>query len=158
MELEYRVIPSVDLGDFAWDASRHPPVVVWIVDILMGSSLQHAFRTENEPLAADGLVHIKFQCLGRAGTFQVVINVVNEVVSGILAAQLLPPKGVGIRRGAADTELGRGPVHGGRCLLLSHRMSGDRAVAAIAGASGARLPSGHLIDARNGCLSDCWHR
>ena len=93
-------------------------------DVPLSAIFDVALRAEDEFVDVVGLIHVKLQRLRRRGVGDVEIQVVGEILDGIIAAKLLPPKRVRIRRAAGKIELGCFAVEGGRGQILRHGIHG----------------------------------
>ena len=83
-----------------------------------------ALRAKDEFVGVVGLVNVKLKGLWRSGIGDVEIQIVSEILNGIVAAKLLPPQSVRVRRAAAKIELGRSTVKRGRKYVFRHGIHG----------------------------------
>ena len=100
------MVPGVGCGRSAGNSGMDPVAGGVAPDVPLGAIFDVALRAENELVGAVRLVNVKLQRLRRGGIFNIKIHVVGEILDGIVAAKLLPPKRVRVRSGAAEIELG----------------------------------------------------
>ena len=115
-------------------------------DVPLGAVFDVALCAENEFINAVRLINVKLQSFRGRGIGDVKIHVVSEILDGIVAAKLLPPQRIRVRRGAGDVELGCLAIERGREHVLRHGVNGRGASSFCSSADGAVLPSGHLVD------------
>src|ERR1041384_2211352 len=115
-------------------------------NVPLGDALDVALRAEDELVDAIGLIDVELQGLRGLRVLQVEVEIVSEIVDGVIAAELLPPERVRIWGAAADVELGCLAVERGRRDVFTHGVGGNRSVGVGSGADRAVLPAGHLVD------------
>src|SRR6476646_2396959 len=97
--------PGIRGGHGARDSGVNPVAGSVTPNVPLSAVFDVALRAENEFIDVVGLVNVKLQGLRRSGIGDVKIQVVGEVLDGIVAAKLLPPQRVRVRRFAAKIEL-----------------------------------------------------
>ena len=100
------MVPGVGRGRSARNSGVDPVAGSIAPDVPLGAVFDVALCAEDELVCAVRLVDIKLKRLRRSGIGDVKVHVVSEILDGIVAAKLLPPKRVRVRSGAAEIELG----------------------------------------------------
>src|SRR5438270_9625126 len=100
------MVPGKRGGRGARNTSMNPVAGSVTPDVPLSAIFDVALRAENKLIDVVGLVNVKLQRFRRGGIGDVKIHVVSEILDGIVAAKLLPPKRVRVRRGAGKIELG----------------------------------------------------
>ena len=107
-------------------------------------ALDVALGTKNVLMAADGLIHVKLESLGGGWILQVEVEVVLEVMSRSIPAQLLPPESVGVWSASSDRKLGGASGHGWRADVSGLRIACAGTTTVLAGADRTTSPLGLL--------------
>src|SRR5579859_5746 len=100
------MVPGVSGGRGAWNSGMDPIAGGVAPDVPLSAVFDVALRAENKFIDVVGLIDVKLQRLRRSGVGDIEIQVVSEIFDGIVAAELLPPERVRVRRAAGKIELG----------------------------------------------------
>ena len=96
-----------------------PEIIVVVPDIPAAGLVEVALRAESPTSAAEGLIDVELEGLGRVADVDIKVEIVDEVADAVTAAERAPIKLVGIRLGAAEQAEARGGAveRGGRLIL-----------------------------------------
>src|SRR5579859_2227899 len=118
VKLPGQMVPLISRGRRAGDAGVDPAMPGSVPNVPRVRAFDVALRAEDKFIHAVGLVDVELQRLGHARVGEVKVHVILEVSYAVVAAQLLPPQGIGVRRAAADGELHGSAAQGRRIYAL----------------------------------------